>query len=187
MDVLGCPYCTVLFQKYHKNYCLAFSATKERLDTFFFQLIGDRIDYGALWKVVKMVLVLTHGQSEVEWGFSTNKDILANNMGEDTVVAFKQVHDGIKSIECDISDMDLSKELIHSVKQARMRYGLFVDQQKQEQKNTAEVKKRKRIQDDLSDCQKKQKFASSVTLTLNDSCILFSLDNYQNANNFETL
>ena len=44
-------------------------------------------------EVVKMLLVMSHGQSTVERGFSTN--ILKTNIGKETLKAFRIVYDGL--------------------------------------------------------------------------------------------
>ena len=48
-----------------------------------------------LWTVVKLVLVLSHGNASVEGGFSVNKELLIENMHEETAVAQRVVYDAI--------------------------------------------------------------------------------------------
>ena len=51
-----------------------------------------------LWSLVKLLLTLSHGQSQVERGFSVNKDITSTNMAAETLIAFCRVHDGVISL-----------------------------------------------------------------------------------------
>jgi len=66
-------------------------------------LAGDG-KQAALWKVVRMVLTLSHSQASVESGFSVNKELLIENMEEETIVAQGIVFDAVR-----LSDMDLTK------------------------------------------------------------------------------
>ena len=73
----------------------SFDKTKDRLDELYYRLIGAHEKYKALWEVVRMVLIMSHEQSTVERGFSTNKDILKTNMGKETLKAYRLVYDGL--------------------------------------------------------------------------------------------
>jgi len=54
---------------------------------FYAKLLGFDDKQGPLWKVVKMVLTLSHGNASVELGFSINKELLIENKEEETIVA----------------------------------------------------------------------------------------------------
>ena len=49
-----------------------------------------------------MMLILSHGQSDIERGFSVNKDIATANMKEETIVAYRKVYDGVKQRQCSV-------------------------------------------------------------------------------------
>lgn len=59
----------------------------DRLDQFYFEIIGSQQKFAALWDVIKIVLVLSHGNARVEAEFSINKDILCPNLKEMTLQA----------------------------------------------------------------------------------------------------
>ena len=52
----------------------------QRLDKFFVRFIDGQDEYNKFWTVMKMVLVLSHGQATVKRGFSVNKQVLEVNM-----------------------------------------------------------------------------------------------------------
>ena len=52
-----------------------------------------------------MVLVLSHGQSDVERGLSVNKDVVSYYMGGDTLCAYRPVYDGINKMGCEIHEV----------------------------------------------------------------------------------
>ena len=43
------------------------------------------------WQFIKMFLILFHGQSEVERGFSVNKQLLVENLKTKSLVAFQRI------------------------------------------------------------------------------------------------
>ena len=58
----------------------------KRGDTLFFEYIAKE-SYKSLFSVVKLILVLSHGQARVERGFSVNKEVEVENLKEHTLVA----------------------------------------------------------------------------------------------------
>ena len=56
-------------------------SSSDRLDHFYFQICNlDNHNVSALKKVLKIVLILSHGQAEVERGFSLNKEVTVENL-----------------------------------------------------------------------------------------------------------
>ena len=74
-----------------------FDAKTQRLDQFYYQLL-EGSEYQELWKVVKRVLVLSHGQAKVERGFSVNEDMLLPNLKQETLMGQRTVYDAVKSL-----------------------------------------------------------------------------------------
>ena len=154
-------------QKYHKEEFEAYT-TCQRLDKFFFKVLAEKPHYNVLWKVVKLVLVLSHGQAGIERGFSENKDILSCNMGEDTVKAYRTVYDGVKHMKCEFHDIPVSKELLKSCKQSRQRYSVFLEDQKKAKKDSEAESNRQKLLSELKECQKKEKRLQSEASALLD-------------------
>jgi len=76
----------------------------------------------ALWKVVRMVRTLTHGQASVESGFSVNKKLLIENMEEETIVAQRIVFDAVRLSDMDITKTDMSQKMMACVRQSHAAY-----------------------------------------------------------------
>jgi len=53
-----------------------FVCTKHCLDAFYFNLLGTDDDKSELWSIVKLVLMLSLGNANVESGFSVNSDLI---------------------------------------------------------------------------------------------------------------
>ena len=64
-----------------------------RLDAFYDAFFKHKPEFSNLWKVAKIILALSHGQAQVERGFSINKDISTTNMRLQTLVAKRRVDD----------------------------------------------------------------------------------------------
>ena len=154
-------------QKYHKEEFEAYTSC-QRLDKFFFKVLAEKPHYNVLWKVVKLVLVLSHGQAGIERGFSENNDILSCNMGEDFVKAFRTVYDGVKHMKCEVHDIPVSKELLKSCKQSRQRYSVFLEDQKKAKKDSEAESNRQKLLSELKECQKKEKRLQSEASALLD-------------------
>ena len=99
-------------QKYHKDEFVAYSS-EQGLDSSLYGCIGEKPEYSKLWEAFKMLLILSHGQSCVERGFSDNKDILSNNMQDETLISYRMAYDGIKNQDGPMED-SVTKELLGS-------------------------------------------------------------------------
>ena len=114
----------------------------ERLDALYSSIIGNNSDYCDLWEVMKMMFVLSHGQSFVERGFSVNKDTLEVNMLERTLVAHRLICDGVaanlsnEENPSDISKFKISKEMMSYCRNARQKYHNFLEENKTEAKKS---------------------------------------------------
>ena len=90
----------------------------------------------------QFVCVLSHGQASIERGFNINKDILIENLSQESLIGQRIVYDHIKSSEGKLHDFPIYKEMIFSCKMAYQKY----HQAQQEKKSSSEVfeKSRKR-------------------------------------------
>ena len=106
-----------------------FDSCTERLDSFFFNNLNVQ-QYESLSQVIKCVLVLFHGQSQVERGFSLNKALMNDNMKEKTVVSRRLVKDFMQTHNLKPFDVKITKELKNSVLFAREHYRAWLEQKK---------------------------------------------------------
>ena len=127
-------------QKYHKDEFVAYNSD-QGLDSFLYGCIGEKPEYYKLWEIFKMLLILSHGQSCVERGFSDNKDILSNNMQDQTLISYRMAYDGIKNQDGPIEDF-VTKELLVSCRHAHARYQSCLNQKKKTEEGS-DVKKRR--------------------------------------------
>ncbi|GBN16627.1 hypothetical protein AVEN_15885-1 [Araneus ventricosus] len=70
---------------------------EQRLDTFLYQYFSvDKEKYRKLWDIVKMILILSHGQATVERGFSLKKVLEVENLKENSYIAQRMIIEAIK-------------------------------------------------------------------------------------------
>ena len=113
--------------------------------------MGFTNEYGDLWKFVKMLLILFHGQSEVERGFNVNKQLLVENFKPKSLIALRKIEDHVNFLELCPETIKISNELIKNVKEAHRRYRetkKTESKKEKKQKTKARVEKqRKRKQE----------------------------------------
>ena len=83
----------IIFNVQVQNNCLmnvfkfkSFKTTEEQLDLFYFEMLYVAAK-SSLGKLLQSLFVLHNGQAEVERGFSINKDLLENNIKEQSIVS----------------------------------------------------------------------------------------------------
>ena len=84
----------------------------ERVDFLFVSCLSRHVE---LREVVKLVMILQHGNTRVESGFSANEETLVENMSEGSLVARRSDFDGAMNEE-DISNVDVNKKNIEICK-----------------------------------------------------------------------
>ena len=73
--------------KENRDEFLAFRKETDRLDEFFWRCIRSKDQFKSLRKLFQIVLIHSHGQTQVERGFTINKQLLYDNMSSETLVA----------------------------------------------------------------------------------------------------
>ena len=111
----------------------SFYSGKERLDNFFFQVVTFTIA-AKLKSILKLVLVLSHGQASIERGFNLNETILKVNMNEKSVIAREIIIDHMQKNNLNPTSITITKKLIMSVKAARQKYQDALEEEKKNEK-----------------------------------------------------
>lgn len=114
--------------------------------------------YSKAWNVVKMLLVLSHGQASVERGFLINKELIVENQKEASLVA--QVVGHIRTVG-GVTNVQITKELLISVSGARQKYHSYLDDQRRAREQEKRGEKRKALADELDELKRKKARAES--------------------------
>nr|XP_033478456.1 uncharacterized protein LOC117254354 [Epinephelus lanceolatus] len=141
----------------------SFQPVRTRLDVFLHGLLHQ--SYPELWTFCKKLLLLSHGQATVERGFSVNKEVEADNMQEDTVVAQRMICDYV-SVCGGVLKVPLTKELLAAAASARSQYRLHLDQEKRKKESDTRREKRKVAEEYLEQLKKKKVTLSEVANSL---------------------
>ena len=71
---------------------------KYRLDDFQYSLLGRDENYEELFKVLKIVKILSHGNARVESGLSVYSDLVVENLPKESLVAPCQLYGVIRTV-----------------------------------------------------------------------------------------
>ena len=72
---------------------LSYDMDKNRLDSFLSGYMKGVAKFANLWKVCKIIFTLSHGQADIERGFSVNKELLIEDMKQKSLVSQRIVCD----------------------------------------------------------------------------------------------
>ena len=102
---------------------LNFDIDNTRLDVFLMGYMKDSVCFYKFVDTVKFVLILSHGQSSVEQGFSINKNLLAENLEESSLIAEHLIFNHMSAYCFEPHTFPIDRNLIRSVKSSCQRYG----------------------------------------------------------------
>ena len=106
--------------------------------------------------VCKIVFTLSHGQSQFDRGFNVNKEILVENLKEESLKGQRIVYDHIQSENIKLQEFKLTNELVNSYEAAHQRYTIALEENKLTVIENQKKVKRKPIDDEISDVKKKK-------------------------------
>ena len=100
---------------------------------------------------------LLHGQAAVERRFLVNSELLVENLQEKTLVVRRFVYSCVKSDANHFSELLFTPILKRNVRAARMRYQLYLEEQRKLHAKRDKAKKRKAIEDEIRKVKCKRK------------------------------
>ena len=107
--------------KVYQDMFIEFNKESDRLNDFHFKKCSiNRCK--ELAAVVKTLFTLSHGQASVEWGFSENNTVLAQNMKGESIGARRLIKDHLVSNSLQPQTIDITIEMMLSVKMSHQRY-----------------------------------------------------------------
>ena len=87
-----------------------------------------------MYKVIKMMLCLNHGQADIERTLSVKKILQKDNMKEAPLISEYFIYDDLTVKYIKPETLVMAKELLKSVKSTRIRYDEHLRDQKKEKK-----------------------------------------------------
>ena len=110
--------------------------------------------YQKLFKVVQLLLVLSHGQASVERDFSVNKELEVENLANQSLVAQRLVCD--HNTVGGILNVSTGQPLLASCSAARKHYERYLEQQRQNKKSEERSQKRKSLLTEIEELKEKK-------------------------------
>ena len=80
--------------------------------------------------ILKIIFGRGHGQASVDRGFSDNKVVLKDSMGESIIIARKFIKNYVCLNAIKPYTIQIKNDLLKSIKWARQRYGIHQEEQK---------------------------------------------------------
>ena len=153
-------------KRYHLDKFSSFKITTDRSDSFLFEVLQNQNKSQQLWITMQLILTLSHGQATVERGFSVNKEVLAPNLQETSLVAMRLVHSLMQAAKCKVADFVVNDALLSSCAHARNRYQMYLMERKAEQERTEKGQKRKALMEELTSAKKAKEDLEKVSKKL---------------------
>ena len=90
-----------------------FDIIKDRVDDFWMKIL-DSASTLDLENIVRIVMILSHGNARVESGFSINDDMLLPNMLSESIIAQRIMYEDVSKAG-GAADVDITKEMMRKV------------------------------------------------------------------------
>ena len=153
-------------KRYHLDKFSSFKITTDRLDSFLFEVLQNQNESQQLWITMQLILTLSHGQATVERGFSVNKEVLAPNLQETSLVAMRLVHSSMQVAKCKVGDFVVNDALLSSCAHVRNRCQMYLKERKAEQERTEKGQKRKALMEELTSAKKAKEDLEKISKKL---------------------
>ena len=129
---------------------------KNHLDEFYMEYLKDSTQYKSFCYVVKIVLTMLHGQADVECGFNVNKNLIVENMSDESLTAQRLAKDHMKCKEYKPHNMPIPKELLQSMKRSNANYKEALQTKKKSQQKLEEDERLLEINEELIQLNRKK-------------------------------
>lgn len=146
-----------------------------RLDLFLANFVQHKPDLNVLWSLLKIILILSHGQASVERGFSVNKDLLTSNMSKRTIVAHRLVTDAIRTklgagAVHMVYNIGINQKMMTNCRAARMRYSKYSEDESKNKVRSEATKIKVYLQEQISETKsKKRKLENTAARLLQEA------------------
>ena len=141
-----------------------FDYTKDRLGKFLGKFLIGAVKYCILWEVCKFVFILSHGQASIERGFNVNKDTLAENLEQLSLVSQRLVYDNIKVKK--IYEVEIPRAMVLSCKAASSKYRAHLAGKDKEKVDTEQSRKRVLMSEEISQVKRKKVETENVITSM---------------------
>ena len=136
--------------KENKAFFLEFDKSKDMLEEFFMRYLSDTVRFNNFMLIVKMVLTLSHGQADVERGFSLNDKLLVENIQEQSLISQRIVKDHMLPSGYKPHNIPISRGLIKSVDNSCSLYKIVLKEKREQSKKNEKNEKLDNLNEERS-------------------------------------
>ena len=159
-----------------------FNSDNSRIDMFWAGFLARNEEFKWFWFVCKIISTLSHGQSQVERGFNVNKEILVENLQEESLKGQRIINDHIQSENIKLQDFKLTNELFSSCKAAHQIYTIALEENKLSVIENEKKVKRELIDHETNDVKKRKLDLETCVERLNKDADKLSFEAEQKNN-----
>lgn len=165
-----------------KDVFLTFDQKTDRIDSFYAGIMSESASYKDCWEIFKFVFTLSHGQASIERGFSINKELLVENLQEESIVCQRMVYDHVNCSGKSITEVPMTNALLKSCKLAYSRYAAALQEKKEKSDGELKDRKRKMKKDKIAQVKEKKRAVESCIESLNKDIENYSIAAEKEAN-----
>ena len=158
-----------------KDVFLTFDQKTDRIDSFYAGIMSESASYKDCWEIFKFVFTLSHGQASIERGFSINKELLVENLQEESIVCQRMVYDHVNCSGESITEVPMTNALLKSCKLAYSRYAAALQEKKEKSDGELKDRKRKMKKDEIAQVKEKKRAVESCIESLNKDIENYSI------------
>ena len=142
-----------------------FKSAEQRLDDLYFKDFKVHENYPAFSTLLKIIFTLSHGQISVEREFNDNNVLLKDNISNVSVIVRRFLKNYMRVNNVEPSNMQISRDLLKSVKASRQRYQIHLEDQRKESKKKEKCNELIQVENELktinSECTTLEKVIST--------------------------
>ena len=146
----------------------AFNRCNDRVDSYFFKNLRIGDNKKDLAEVAKAIFTLSHGQADVERGFSINKTAIKVNQSEMSLISKRLIKDYMTCNNYEPHTVPKKTELIQSVNQSHKRYRDHLEQEKRKKNLEAIDIAKAQLSKDIKDVEQQIKEKQDTAKSLQD-------------------
>ena len=106
----------------------SFNRNEQKIDDFYFNEIKDLSDDNEFYNILELVFVLSHGRTDIDRGFSLNRNILKQNM--EAIASRCQIKDYLLCNETNLNTYTIPSKMLESVQLSRKEYEVYLQENK---------------------------------------------------------
>ena len=135
-----------------------------------------------MWEVCKIIITSIHGQSSGNSGFTVNKQFSIKNLKEKSLIALPHVTDHMSASEETPKEVQITRDMLHYVKDASQKYKDSLCWQWQEKENERKSLKQKIDNDEIKQIKAKYHIHQSEieNLTISADTPAFKAEKHNN-------